>query len=35
MAVEGPSKVDIDCVDNGDGTCEVTYVPVEAGMLFF
>ena len=35
VAVEGPSKVDIDCVDNGDGTCEVTYVPVEAGMLFF
>lgn len=31
VAVEGPSKVDIDCVDNGDGTCEVTYVPVEAG----
>ncbi|XP_057297037.1 filamin-B-like isoform X3 [Hydractinia symbiolongicarpus] len=31
VAVEGPSKVDIECVDNGDGTCEVTYVPVEAG----
>lgn len=35
VAVEGPSKVDIDCVDNGDGTCEVTYVPVEAGSSFF
>ena len=34
VAVEGPSKVDIDCVDNGDGTCEVTYVPVEAGSFF-
>ena len=34
VAVEGPSKVDIDCVDNGDGTCEVTYVPVEAGLCF-
>lgn len=34
VAVEGPSKVDIDCVDNGDGTCEVTYVPVEAGLFF-
>ena len=35
VAVEGPSKVDIDCVDNGDGTCEVTYVPVEPGMDYF
>lgn len=32
VAVEGPSKVDIECVDNGDGTCEVTYVPVEPGI---
>ena len=31
VAVEGPSKVDIECIDNGDGTCEVTYVPVEPG----
>ena len=35
VAVEGPSKVDIECVDNGDGTCEVTYVPVEAGKMNF
>lgn len=34
VAVEGPSKVDIDCVDNGDGTCDVTYVPVEPGESF-
>lgn len=32
VAVEGPSKVDIECIDNGDGTCEVTYVPVEPGI---
>ncbi|XP_065679926.1 filamin-B isoform X2 [Hydra vulgaris] len=31
VAVEGPSKADIECVDNHDGTCEVTYIPVEEG----
>ena len=35
VAVEGPSKVDIECIDNHDGTCEVTYVPVEAGIKTF
>ena len=33
VAVEGPSKVDIDCLDSGDGTCEVTNVPFEPGTI--
>ena len=31
LAVEGPSKVDVECVDNGDGTCTATYIPKEPG----
>jgi len=31
LAVEGPSEAKLDCVDNGDGTCSVNYIPVEAG----
>ena len=32
LAVEGPSKSEIQCVDNGDGSCSVSYVPKEPGM---
>lgn len=31
LSVEGPSKVEINCVDNEDGTCSVDYVPTEPG----
>lgn len=31
MAVEGPSKAEISCVDNKDGTCTVTYLPALPG----
>lgn len=31
MAIEGPSKAEIKCVDNKDGTCSVSYVPTLAG----
>lgn len=31
LAIEGPSKADIQCKDNGDGSCNVTYVPEEPG----
>ena len=31
LAVEGPSKAEIQCVDNGDGSCSVSYVPKEPG----
>jgi len=31
LAIEGPSKADIKCKDNGDGSCNVTYVPEEPG----
>ena len=31
MAVEGPSKAEINCVDNKDGTCSVTYLPTATG----
>lgn len=29
--MEGPSKADIDCHDNEDGSCRVTYRPTEPG----
>ena len=32
MSIEGPSKVEINCVDNEDGTCSVDYVPTEGGQ---
>ena len=31
VAVEGPAKADIQCHDNGDGTCDITWYPVEPG----
>ncbi|XP_061544524.1 filamin-B [Phycodurus eques] len=31
LAIEGPSKADISCVDNKDGTCSVTYLPTLPG----
>ncbi|KAJ3602536.1 hypothetical protein NHX12_030289, partial [Muraenolepis orangiensis] len=31
LAIEGPSKADISCVDNHDGTCFVEYLPTLAG----
>ncbi|XP_038047791.1 filamin-A-like isoform X8 [Patiria miniata] len=32
LAVEGPSKAEIKCVDNKDGTCNVTYFPQKIGQ---
>ena len=29
--MEGPSKAEIKCVDNKDGTCTVTYYPTAPG----
>ena len=31
LAVEGPSKAEIHCVDNKDGTCSVNYLPTVPG----
>ncbi|XP_071960404.1 filamin-A-like isoform X2 [Antedon mediterranea] len=31
FAIEGPSEAEIQCVDNGDGSCEVTYYPKVPG----
>ncbi|KAL3851735.1 hypothetical protein ACJMK2_015452 [Sinanodonta woodiana] len=31
LSIEGPSKADIECHDNEDGTCRVTYRPTEPG----
>ena len=31
LAIEGPSKTEIKCRDNEDGTCTVTYVPTAPG----
>ena len=31
LTVEGPCEAKIECVDNGDCTCSVTYLPTEAG----
>ncbi|XP_072181882.1 filamin-A-like isoform X4 [Diadema setosum] len=31
VSIEGPSKADINCEDNGDGTCLVTFTPTEPG----
>lgn len=31
LSIEGPSKADIDCQDNEDGSCRVTYRPTEPG----
>ena len=32
LSIEGPSKVEINCVDNDDGTCSVDYTPAEPGV---
>lgn len=29
--MEGPSKADMLCADNGDGTCSVSYLPTVPG----
>nr|XP_033781692.1 filamin-B isoform X2 [Geotrypetes seraphini] len=31
LAIEGPSKAEINCIDNKDGTCSVTYLPTLPG----
>ncbi|XP_072237631.1 filamin-B isoform X1 [Leuresthes tenuis] len=31
LAIEGPSKAEISCVDNKDGTCSVSYLPMLPG----
>uniref|UniRef100_A0A3Q2PCJ9 Filamin C n=1 Tax=Fundulus heteroclitus TaxID=8078 RepID=A0A3Q2PCJ9_FUNHE len=31
LAVEGPSKAEISCIDNKDGTCTVSYLPTAPG----
>ncbi|KAF7664185.1 hypothetical protein LDENG_00185990 [Lucifuga dentata] len=31
LAIEGPSKAEISCVDNKDGTCSVSYLPILPG----
>jgi len=31
LSIEGPSKADIECQDNEDGSCRVTYKPTEPG----
>lgn len=33
LAVHGPSKAEITCQDNGDGSCSVSYVPEEPGKV--
>lgn len=34
LTVEGPSEVNFQCHDNGDGTCTVAYSPTLAGLYF-
>uniref|UniRef100_H2ZJ14 Uncharacterized protein n=1 Tax=Ciona savignyi TaxID=51511 RepID=H2ZJ14_CIOSA len=31
LTVEGPCEAKIECIDNGDGSCSVAYLPTEAG----
>ena len=31
LSIEGPSKAEIKCTDNEDGTCSVEYLPLEPG----
>ncbi|XP_032892502.1 filamin-B isoform X2 [Amblyraja radiata] len=31
LAIEGPSKAEISCIDNKDGTCTVSYLPALSG----
>jgi hypothetical protein len=35
VAVEGSSKAEIQCKDNKDGTCDVTYWPVNTNVILF
>ncbi|CAH8606856.1 unnamed protein product [Schistosoma rodhaini] len=32
VSVEGPSKAEIQCVENADGTCSVSYLPLAPGQ---
>jgi filamin len=32
LSVEGPSKAEIKCQDNEDGTLDVSYKPTEPGL---
>jgi filamin len=32
LAIEGPSKADIECTDVGNGICRVTYIPTAPGI---
>jgi hypothetical protein len=32
LSIEGPSKADIECHDNEDGSCLVKYRPTEPGI---
>ncbi|KAL3313763.1 hypothetical protein Ciccas_007635, partial [Cichlidogyrus casuarinus] len=34
LSIEGPSKADIDCHENVDGTCLITYNPSEPGTYY-
>lgn len=34
MTVEGPCEAKIECSDNGDGTCSVSYLPTKPGEYF-
>lgn len=31
MTVQGPSEAKLECIDNGDSTCTVNYLPTEPG----
>ena len=31
LSIEGPSKAEIQCQDNKDGTCTISYVPTTPG----
>lgn len=31
LTIEGPSEAQIECKDNGDGSCDVTYLPPDPG----
>ena len=31
LTVEGPCEAKIECIDKGDGSCSVTYLPTEPG----
>ena len=31
VSIEGPSKAQLTCVDNSDGTCSASYLPTEPG----